>query len=113
MQVVGLPLVDAHNTKEQLAIQSQRERAASSSFGSDDDLNVLVDLVLQNLSFGELLVLVGGQPDAGKLARLEQEILWKKHVGGGVWMVRRGAMGKSRVGRCCLRRRVSGERMRS
>lgn len=81
MQVVGFAVIDAHDTKKQLSVQTQRKRAAGGALGADDDLDVLVDLVLQHLGLGELLVLVGGQPDASQLARLEQEVLWKKHGG--------------------------------
>jgi hypothetical protein len=79
---VCLPVVDAHYTKEQLSIQSQCERTAGSPLWPNDDFDVLIDLVLQDLGFGELLVLIGGKPDASKLARLVQQILWKKHGGG-------------------------------
>jgi hypothetical protein len=79
---VCLPVVDAHYTKEQLSIQSQCERTAGSPFWPNDDFDVLIDLVLQDLGFGELLVLVGSKPDAGKLSRFVQEIFGKKHRGG-------------------------------
>jgi hypothetical protein len=77
-----LPVIDAHYTKKQLSIQTQREGTAGSALWPDDDLDILIDLVLQDLGFGELLVLVGSKPDASKLARLVQEILGKKHDGG-------------------------------
>jgi hypothetical protein len=84
LEVVRLPMVDAHHTKEKLAIQAQGKRTAGSPLGPDDDLDILVNLVLQDLGLGELLVLVGSQPDACELAGLVQEVLWKKHGGGGV-----------------------------
>ena len=58
LQVVRLLVVDAHFTKKQLRVQSQRERAASSHLWPDDDLAALWDLVLQDLGFGKLLLLV-------------------------------------------------------
>jgi hypothetical protein len=82
VKIMRFSVIDAHYTKKQLAVQAQREGTAGSALWPDDDLDVLIDLVLQDLGFGELLVLVGGKPDAGKLARLVQEVLWKKHGGG-------------------------------
>lgn len=84
VQVVCLAVVDAHYTKQQLAVQSQGQRTTGSSLRPDDDLNVLIDLVLQDLSLCELLVLVGGKPDSSKLARLEQKVFGKEH-GDGRW----------------------------
>jgi hypothetical protein len=83
VQVVRLPVVDAHDTKKQLAVQSQCQWPACSALGPDDDLDVFIDLVLQHLSFCELLVLIGGEPDTGQLAGFEQKVLGKKHGGGG------------------------------
>lgn len=112
MQVVRFPVVDAHYTEQQLAVQSQGQRTASSTLRPDDDLNVFIDLVLQHLGLGELLVLVGGQPYASKLARLEEEVLGKEH-GGGAWRLRlRGVKRWTRRRRCCLRRRVGSKWMR-
>jgi hypothetical protein len=83
VEVVRLPVIYAHYTEQQLTVQSQCQRTAGSSLGSDDDLDVLINLVLQDLCLGELLVLIGGQPDTSKLARLEKQIFGKKHCGGG------------------------------
>jgi hypothetical protein len=82
MQVVRLPVINAHHTKKQLSVQTQGERTAGSPFWPNDDLDILIDLVLQNLGFGELLVLIGGEPDACELARLVKKIFGKKHGGG-------------------------------
>jgi len=82
VEVVRLPMVNAHHTEEKLAIQAQGKRTAGGPLGPDDDLDVLVNLVLQDLGLGKLLVLIGSQPDARELAGLVQEILWKKHGGG-------------------------------
>lgn len=58
LQVMGLLVVDAHFTKKQLRVQPQGEGAASSHLWSNDDLATLGNLVLQDLCFGELLLLV-------------------------------------------------------
>ena len=82
VEVVRLPVIDAHYAEQQLTVQSQCQRTAGSTLGPDDDLDVLINLVLQDLCLGELLVLISGQPDTSKLARLEKQILGKKHCGG-------------------------------
>jgi hypothetical protein len=110
VQVVRLPVIDAHYTKKQLPVQAQREGTASSSLWADDDLDILIDLVLQDLGFGELSVLIGGQPDTSELTRLVQEILGKKHGGGGricEWS-RLKCWGASER---CLYRRVGSRKM--
>jgi hypothetical protein len=82
VKVMRFSVINAHYAEKKLSVQTQREGTASGSLWPDNDFDVLVDLVVQDLGFGELLVLVGGKPDTGKLARLVQEILWKKHDGG-------------------------------
>lgn len=101
-QVARFPVVDAHDTQKQLSVQAQGQRAAGGTLGPDDDLDVLIDLVLQDLGLCELLVLVGSQPDAGELARLEQEVLGKKHGGGWAGLFE----GDGGLWSCCLCRRV-------
>lgn len=68
VEVVRLPVVDAHYTKQQLTVQSQCQRAAGSPFRPNDNLDIFIDPVLQHLSFCKLFVLIGGKPDARKLA---------------------------------------------
>jgi hypothetical protein len=82
VEVMRFSVINADYTKKKLSVKTQCEGTAGGSLWPDDDFDVLIDLVLQDLGFGKLLVLVGGKPDASKLARLVQQILWKKHGGG-------------------------------
>lgn len=112
VEIVRLSVVDAHYAEKQLPIQTKCKWTAGSALWPDDDFNVFIDLVLQDLGFGQLFVLVGRQPDAGKLAGLVQEVFGKKHGGGRTKSRWCGVQVARRVGRCCLYRRVGGEGLR-
>lgn len=80
-QVSCLAAVDPHDTKKQLASQSQRHGCLT---GGDDLLDTLGEVRLQDVLFGQLALQVGGEPDSSQRPGLLEEGFGIEHGGDGV-----------------------------
>src|SRR4051794_39354698 len=84
-KITRLSTVNAHDTEEQRAAQAQRKGNSR----SHDFTNVFIDLVLQDLGFGEFFLHIGGHPDTGQRALTPEQFGGIKHGGYSIieWMV--------------------------
>jgi len=77
-QIAGLAVVNADNAKEQLSGNAQGERGLC---GSDDGVDAVAEVGLQDGLLGELALHVGGHPDAGQRALGQKQLARVKHDG--------------------------------
>ena len=76
-EVLGLPRVDSHHTQQKMAGSAERHL----HLGLKDALDGLLDVGLEDVGFGQLLVPMGGQPNSGQRALLGQDEVGVEHPG--------------------------------
>lgn len=78
-EIAGLATVDTDDAEQQLSTETEREGRV---IGSNDSVDTVLKIVLQDLHLGDLPLLVGRQPCLGQRAGGTEESARPEHGGG-------------------------------